>query len=267
MIKNLRLTSFNLGLISAVILSFEIIATRISSVIFVNNYAFIILSLAILGLACGSIYAYYKIPAKIDVPKLLGKVLFGMSASLLLFIISVTSLPFIFNPFIYFFLLFLPFFIAGIFYAKVFETFAEKSFSIYAADLVGAALGSIASILVINYLGPNNGVLFLFLLVTISGFSYYSIGSKRSKKSIGFGIISLCLLLLILNGNNNLLNRIPIGDFPEKDFHHSYPGLNVISTITDSRWSVFGRTDLVEYNHQNRVKHLFIDGAAGSQML
>ncbi|MCL4386135.1 MAG: hypothetical protein M1479_04165 [Actinobacteria bacterium] len=40
-------------IISAASLSFEIIITRISSIIFTFNYAFILVSLAILGLGCG----------------------------------------------------------------------------------------------------------------------------------------------------------------------------------------------------------------------
>src|SRR3989304_485251 len=51
-------------MISAASLSFEIIITRISSVIFTFNYAFILVSLAILGLGCGGIFAFYKLRAQ-----------------------------------------------------------------------------------------------------------------------------------------------------------------------------------------------------------
>ena len=62
--QNPKLVYLNLIIISASVICFEVLSTRISSVVFVNNYAFIILSLAILGLGCGGIYSYYKIKKK-----------------------------------------------------------------------------------------------------------------------------------------------------------------------------------------------------------
>ncbi len=49
--------NLNILVVSAVVICFEIISTRISSLIFVQNYAFMILSLAIVGLGSGGIYS------------------------------------------------------------------------------------------------------------------------------------------------------------------------------------------------------------------
>ncbi|MEX0720465.1 MAG: hypothetical protein WD059_07340 [Balneolaceae bacterium] len=267
--SNIRLTILNVAVISAVILCFEIIATRISSVIFVNNYAFMILSLAILGLACGGIYAYYRLQPKTDseIKVVIWKTITLLALSLLIFIAAVTKLPFIQNPFVYFFLLFLPFFFGGIFYARIFETFATESFKMYAADLAGAAFGSVASILALNTLDPGNAIILLAILGFCSALTF-KIGQLSKLKIISlYAFLIIAGSVLLLNGSKNLAGNIPIGDFPEKDFHYTYPHLNTQSIITDSRWSIFGRSDLVEYSHQNRVKHLFVDGAAGSQML
>ncbi len=59
--NNVKGVNLNILVVSAVVICFEIISTRISSLIFVQNYAFIILSLAILGLGSGGIYSYYRI--------------------------------------------------------------------------------------------------------------------------------------------------------------------------------------------------------------
>ena len=72
--------------------------------------------------------------------------------------------------------------------------------------------------------------------------------------------------MLTVFGKRELLGKIPIGNFPEKDIYYTYDDPNINPTIIDSRWSINGRSDLVEYNNQNIVKDLFIDGAAGSQM-
>ena len=55
-----------LDFVSASILCFEIVSTRIASVIFAHDYAFMILSLAILGLGSGGIVSYYGIKTKED---------------------------------------------------------------------------------------------------------------------------------------------------------------------------------------------------------
>ena len=107
-----RIINFNILIVSVVVICFEIISTRISSVIFVQNYAFIILSLAILGLGTGGIYSFYKIkPSEESAksPKILGMFIFLSGISLILFILLEVFLS-ITNPYVYFFLLFLPFF-------------------------------------------------------------------------------------------------------------------------------------------------------------
>lgn len=266
---NTRLISLNLFLVSAVVLSFEIIATRVSSVIFVNDYAFMILSLAILGISCGSIVAYYKFGTT-DAEKLkpiLRNILFALSGALLLFVVAATSFSFITSHLLYFLILMIPFFLAGLFYAKVFEAFAAVSFTIYAADLAGAAIGSVAAVLAITVLAPVNSMLFLALLMVCAALSF------TFGKWPGLAIAVLYAIaiagggILIMNGHNTFLDRVPIGEFQEKDFHHTYPDQFTQSIITDSRWSIYGRADLVEYSHQNVVRHLFVDGAAGTQML
>ena len=255
----------NLFIISATVICFEIVSTRISSVIFVNNYAFIILSLAILGLASGSIYSYYKI--KTDISKnfrLLFNLLILAGLSLIVFIFIVIELK-ITNPFIYFLLQFFPYFFFGIIYSQIFKTFAEISFKIYASDLLGATFGSIASLFVINIFGASNSVLLLAILIySLAGI--YIILHFKKYILLYYSIISILLFFLIINGDNSFIGRIPIGNFPEKDFYYVYPNANEISEIIDSRWSIYGRSDLVQYNNQDAVKQLFVDGSAGSQM-
>ena len=147
----------NLGIlvVSAVVICFEILSTRISSLIFVQNYAFIILSLAILALGSGGIYSYYKIKPEEGSPKgphIFSKFIFLSGISLIVFIVLEIILS-ITNPYIYFFFLFFPFFFAGIVYAEFFSNYASAGFRIYASDLIGAACGSVLSIYVFNLHG------------------------------------------------------------------------------------------------------------------
>ena len=265
--KNIKSVYLVLFLVSFSVLCFEIISTRISSVIFVNDYSFIILSLAILGLGSGGIFSYYKIKIKDfnSVQKIISGSLIVFSISLCVFIISVIKIS-ITDPFIFFPLLFLPFFFAGISYSLIFKFYAEYSFKVYASDLAGASIGSVSSIGILSWFSAPNSILFLSIIVLGSaGYLLLNIISK--KRIIGlYSILLLLFILLLYNGKNEFLGRVPIGNFPEKDFYSVYTDPNIQSQIIDSRWSIYGRSDLVQYSHQNMVKQLFIDGAAGTQM-
>ena len=263
---NPKVAKANIFIFSAVVICFEIIATRISSVIFVQNYAFIILSLAILGLGSGGIYSFYKIKSEDELTvnkKLFSKLFFLSGASLIVFILYVIFLS-IANQYIYFFLLFLPFFLAGIVYAEYFRNYANVGFKIYSFDLLGAAFGSILSIFVFNIFNAANAVLFLSLILFFSCVSFL-VGEKRKQAILYISLLGLSIVLVLL-GKKNILGEIPIGNFPEKDIYYTYDDPNIKPNIIESRWSINGRSDLVEFNNKNVVKDLFIDGSAGSQM-
>ena len=265
--NNARSVSLSILVVSAVVICFEIISTRISSLIFVQNYAFIILSLAILGLGSGGIYSYYKIKPgdeSSEIKKIFGLFISLSGVSLVLFIMLEVILS-ITNPYIYFFFLFIPFFFAGVVYAEFFGNYASAGFRIYASDLTGAALGSVVSIYVFNLFNAANAVLFLALILIISSVHYLSI--EKKKQILAYFALSCLAIVLAVFGRRDLVGKIPIGDFPEKDIYYTYDDPDIKPDIIDSRWSINGRSDLVEYNGtRNIVKDLFIDGAAGSQM-
>ena len=265
--QNTKLVYLNLIIISATVICFEIVSTRISSVIFVNNYAFIILSLAILGLGCGGIFSYYRIKKKepAELFHAIAKIIFLIGISFSFFIIAITKFN-ITNPLIYIFLLFLPFFFAGIFYAQIFKYYSEHSFKLYASDLSGAAIGSVGTIGILSLFTAPNALLFLSLLALSSAFSFIISGFKKYKIIGFYSIIILFITLFLLNGDANLLGKVPIGKFPEKDFYYVYPNAASISKIIDSRWSIHGRSDLIAYSNQDEVRQLFVDGSAGTQM-
>ncbi|MDH7604097.1 MAG: hypothetical protein QHH13_04280, partial [Melioribacter sp.] len=260
---NYKLVYLSLFILSLTIVSFEIISTRISSVIFVYNYAFIILSFAILGLGCGGIYSFYKIKIKEkdNLNEIVFRILLYYTFSLAGFIILVILFS-ITNHFVFFVLLIIPFFFAGILYSVFFEYYSEIISRLYAADLIGAAFGAFIPIFLIKFFGATNSVLFLSLLMLLLSLLFKYNKSTKKIELIPF----VALLILFVNGKNEFLGKVPIGNFPEKDFYYVYPDLNVKANIIDSRWSIFGRADLVQYSHQDIVRQLFIDGAAGTQM-
>jgi predicted membrane-bound spermidine synthase len=259
------LICLSLFLLSASMLSFEIVSTRIASVIFVQDYAFIILSLALLGLGAGGVFSYYRMKGGSDPSRMLSRVLAGLGASMCVFIAAAVVLS-ITSPFIFFFLLVIPFFCGGVAYAQIYKAYSALSFILYASDLSGAAVGSIASLGLISTFGASNSILCVALVaLTVSAFFLHD-GIPRGRRTSMYVGLGLCFAALFWNGRNDFLGMVPIGHFPEKDFYYVYPDAPTTSQIIDSRWSIYGRADLVEYRYQDEVRQLFIDGAAGSQV-
>ncbi len=259
------LVYLSLFLLSASILCFEIVSTRIASVIFVQDYAFITLSLALLGIGSGGVFSYYRIKAGADPSRTVYRALFALGLSLCIFITATIELS-ITSPFVFLLLLFLPFFSSGVVYAQIYRTYSTLSFKLYASDLSGAAVGSVASLGLIGIFGAPNSIIFVALVVfTAAAFSLHPRITAGKRVSVS-AILVLSFGLLLSNGRNEILGMVPIGNFPEKDFYHVYPDASTTSKIIDSRWSIYGRSDLVQYSDQDMVRQLFVDGAAGTQV-
>jgi len=262
-------------IVSAAVISFEIIITRISSLVFTYNYAFVIISLAILGLGSGGIYSFYRWRAKnIHKPEEIYSTLSFNSGLFSIFIglfaILITTLSFFTNPFLYFSLSFIPFFFAGIVLSLVFQSFAGDSFRLYASDLVGAASGAVIAILILDKIGGANSVLFISLLGIVSSFLFIKRCSKRvvNLKNLRFPSIVTIIFIMIFVFNLlfGFLGSIPVRKSDIKDLYLILNEPNLKAEIVESRWSAFGRTDLVGYGDNDSVKFLFIDGAAGTPM-
>lgn len=262
---NNKIIYLNLAIISASIICFEILSTRVSSLIFASNYAFIIISLAILGIGCGSIFSYYKIEIKEKFQEKISKFVLFIGLSFLFFILVVVEVK-VTNFVLYSVLLFFPFFFAGIIYSQIYKNLSELSFKLYAADLIGAALGSVGSILVFEIFNAPNAILFLSFVMFFSALTFSNVKKNKTRyATILSGLIAIIILFIIF-GKSVYIGKITIGKFDEKDFYYVYPNAASISHIVESRWSINGRSDLVEYSNQDMVRQLFVDGAAGSPL-
>ena len=183
-------------LLSLAMLAFEIVASRVTSVIYTHNYVFIIVSLAILGLGAGGIFAFYGWRHKeLDEPSKnlsLQTSLFSISVSL--YIIFATSSNLYATKGLYFITLFIPFFFAGVALSLAFRVFAIESFKLYAFDLAGAAFGSILSIWILNTMGGIDGILFIGVLGAAAS-SFLAGGRKLFSLKIQAALSIVCIAL------------------------------------------------------------------------
>lgn len=170
----------SLGLISATALAYEILLMRLFSVIQWHHFAYMIISLALLGYGIsGTLVSIFQNSLKRH---------FNISYSLLLLLFSLSSFScfflaqsFPFNPeailwdasqvlylFSIFLLLSLPFLLAASAICLVFIQFPQSIAKIYSIDLLGAGAGSLAIIGVLFLVHPLNTLFFISLFALLS---------------------------------------------------------------------------------------------------
>ncbi|MFQ6673768.1 MAG: hypothetical protein ACE5GH_03150, partial [Fidelibacterota bacterium] len=158
------LVAVSVGFLSFSILTFEIELTRIFSVMLSYHYVFAIVSLALLGLGMGGILLrtwHLRFPGA---GTHTGAALFALF--IVGTVVTIVNLPifrsdtlFDLGFWLYIVLAAVPFFLAGVTMAEIFEAFAHRSSLLYGFDLAGAALGALMVVPLLNAFGAVTATL------------------------------------------------------------------------------------------------------------
>ncbi len=252
--------------LSLAALTLEIVLARIFSVLFSYHYVFMVVSMALLGLSAGAVYEYLRGRAGVrrDRPPLeiwgacaAGSIcatiflieLVGAWAHLLLLV--GIALP--------------PFFFVGATLSGVFRWLPEKIAPLYAADLIGAAFGCFGALWGLDSLG---GPATILAAATVAAAAALFFGLRCSDGSAKWGSAACLLtgLLLLLDLFLGVAGPVPIRDDPDKELFQKISDVSIGGEIVESRWSSFGRSDLVRYRKYPGSMGMYIDGAAGTSM-
>ncbi|HJX12151.1 MAG TPA: hypothetical protein VJ377_01350 [Dehalococcoidales bacterium] len=257
-------------LLSAGLLALEIAFTRLLSVVFSYHYLFLVVSLAMLGLGLGAVFVRFFNTRFPDADggsfRLLS--IFAGLFSLSVIFAAVAATFFTANLFLLAFLLFIPFFFAGMFLAGVFRAYPPSISKIYGADLIGAAAGSVIVILGLNAIGGPNTVLVIGIVLAFVSLLFVT-GIRRNRVRVtwlpALGVIAAVFLLWV-NLANPQLERLMLEADPTKEIHHALNTPRLGGEVIDTRWSAFGRTDVVAFRNDPSKMSLYIDATAGTPM-
>ena len=257
-------------LVSFSLLAYEISLTRVLSVMLFYHYVFIVISVALLGLGAGGVYVYLfrrGIPRGQSQFSSLAMFVSLFSLSIPLSVMAMTRLG-ADNILLYTVFLFIPFFFAGIFLSEVFRMFPALSSKIYGVDLLGAAAAAVGVVLALNYLGDINTVFVLGLLASIAALLYASRTASRSIRGKVLPAISFLAVSTLLV--TNLIGpgpfEIPVGKNETKEIYSALKTPGNKGEIIKTKWSAFGRTDLVGISNDPEEMGLYIDGTSGTSM-
>src|SRR5262245_1940720 len=148
-------------LVSAAGLVLEITLTRLFSLFFQYHFAFLAVSLAVLGLSLGAAWERLRKVRREPPEKTLVKPLAALGLSLLLAALALSWLPAANSILLAVAVAVIPFVFVGRFMAAVFACFAQFSGRLYAADLIGGAAGVLVTLGLLGVWSPFSLLLLL----------------------------------------------------------------------------------------------------------
>jgi spermidine synthase len=213
-------------------LAFEVLLTRIFSLSLWYHFAFMIISIAMLGLAAsGTVLSLFP---RLQSTGNIGLYTFCLGISIPASYLFTNLIPFdpvrlawekaeILYLGLYYVILALPFFFAGLVIANAFTNVSGKSGLLYGADLLGAGLGSLGVLLLMGITSPERAVFILSIGVLAASFT---VCGKTLRAACGF-FIAGNLVLLFLQPSFTSLRISPYKELPTA---LRYPGAHMLHT-------------------------------------
>ena len=232
---------------------FEVFLPRFFSVFLDYNYVFAVISLATLGIGIGGFLSYRYFPQF----KRYSDAVIGLYPLSLLTVVSLIYLMPFQGFFFYSFLTLIPFVLAGIILAGIFQSHPKQIHRLYFADLIGAGTGSLGAILLMNIFNPVRTI----DLVTLLIFAWFYLSRVRFMGKTMKTAQSLILLLLAAN------MIYPVSQSWEFRAYRTSPYTAFANEsnagIILSDWNAFSRTDVYDADDEELL-YITIDGGAVS---
>src|ERR1700680_5126575 len=253
LVTGLALTSF-----AALLL--ELALTRLFSVVLFYHFAFLAISIALLGLGAGGVFAYlFK-------TKLAGFSIRNLAACLCLgnalmipavletvlhvpVAVEVSSKNFLHLTALYM-ISAVPFLFTGLLFSVVFARETERIPLLYGADLAGGSMACLAVVPLLNGGGGPNAILFAGVTQAIAAVLW---GQNRTGRRVA-GLFAVALLPLIAaNHSGTLIDVVyPRGMFRDPAW------------VEFARWNAISR---VEVDRQGQAKAIVIDADASTYIM
>jgi predicted membrane-bound spermidine synthase len=240
-------------------LLFEIALTRIFSATIWYHFAFLAISVALLGWGLGG-FALHALKDRLR-PSAEGAglvtLLYALSIPACLWLI--VRLPFLPERLAFYFMVsLLPFLLAGVALTAVFDLHRDRTSTLYFADLMGAATGALLVTVLLSWLGGETTVLAVSLLPLLAAVCF----SRR----LAAPAATLGVLVLVAAVTNERTGLFKIGSAPTKGLHQhiaAHPGAQVALT----GWNAYSRIDAVTGFPDPYLARLYIDSDAWTSLL
>jgi len=253
LLSGLALTSF-----AALLL--ELSLTRLFSVVLYYHFAFLAISIALLGLGAGGVFAYLMKTrlATLDTRRLAARVCMANSLVVVVVLEIVLHVPVALDVsernFLRLASLYLaaaaPFFLTGLLFSVVFARETHRIPRLYGADLGGGSLACLAVVSLLNWLGGPNVILAAAVALAIAGMVWAEArGARRNA-----GLLALAIVALV--GANHSGRFI--------DVVYAKGMFRDPAWVEFARWNAISR---VEVDRQGQAKVAVIDADASTYIM
>ncbi len=241
----------SLFLLSLSVLVMELCLTRIFSVLSWHHFAYLIISLALLGFgAAGSYLTVARRFADGAVsPARLSHFAWLFAVSTVLAVALASRIRFYpadivlyrdysnaLSLLMLYVVVGIPFFFAGVCIGRLVAMAGDRVNQFYFADLLGAGVGALAGLVVINQMGAVTGI---FLAATLAALAACVLGAGGVRwRRWAYGLTLLAALGLTVLGTRTEL--LPLHYPPSKDMFRQE------NQVVHSRWHVVGKIDVLK---------------------
>ena len=249
-----------IALISCASLLLELALTRLFSVVLFYHFAFLAISVALLGLGAGGVFAYIFRDrlSRWSISQLGGSLLCANAVIILavleVVLHSAVSLNLELRNFEKLTVLYLasavPFFFTGLLFSVVFARETEQIPRLYGFDLIGGALACILLVPILNVLGAPNAILCSAFLMAIAAIAWSPTGQLRSMASL---IVVAYLALIAANHSGRFI-----------DIVYAKGMRRDASWVEFARWNALSR---VEVDRVGLAKYIVIDADASTAIM
>ncbi|HEY5534768.1 MAG TPA: hypothetical protein VIL99_07535 [Ignavibacteria bacterium] len=239
--------------LSALLLEFTLI--RVLSVSLWYHFAFMIISIALLGFGISGVYLFLnKSFQKYKSDKLLSVISIIYAVSIILSFLLINKIPF--DPFslfshpvqmlylpLYYILIMIPFFFAGLIISILLTRFKLYFSTLYFFDLTGAGIACFAFVIFVPMLGGNGAIVIVSVFASIAAI-IFSLKNHNLISLIAFILAGLTAGILIEKDS-----VIPVNVSPNKSFFLDSVILsssNREEALIFSQWNIISKIDVYE---------------------
>ena len=245
------------GLSSFAALLLELALTRLFSVVLFYHFAFLTISIALLGLGAGGVFAYLQKSwlTRFETRNLAAS-LCAANALFIPFVLAVVlrtpvSLELSQSNFLRLTVIYIasaiPFFLTGLQFSIIFARESGHIPRLYGADLCGGALACLGIVPLLNFLGGPNTILFAALVAAVAGSVWATAADVRR---VTLTLASVLLGLIAANHSGRLLDVV-----------YAKGAFRDPTMVEFARWNAISR---VEVDRQDDAKVIVIDADANT---